>query len=119
MKFKVIAGVDKEFKLKSNKKDGLYLERSAGFLQSQKLVLTGNVAAFEQLTEESKSSFLKKAGWGTIGGIAFGPVGIAAGLWLTGKGKEISVACELKTGEKFVASVDNDTYKELLALSYC
>ncbi|HMM20635.1 MAG TPA: hypothetical protein PKA10_07830 [Selenomonadales bacterium] len=119
MKFEVIAGIDKQFKLKSNKKDGVFLERSTGFLQTQKVMLTENIASFEQLTEENKSSILKKAGWGTIGGLVFGPVGIAAGLWLTGKSKEISVACELKTGEKFVANIDNETYKTLLALSYC
>ena len=119
MKFKVIAGIDKEFKLKNNKKDGLYLERSAGFLKTEKLGITNNLESIEQITEENKNNLLAKAGWGTVGGLLLGPVGIAAGLWFTGKSKEICIACELKTGEKFVANVDSEVYKEFVALNYC
>lgn len=119
MKFKVIAGIDKDFSLKSSKKTGLFLERSTGFLQTEQIILTNNLASIEQITEENKNSILKKAGWGTVGGLVFGPIGLVAGLWLTGKGKEISMACELKSGQKFVANVDIEAYKELTALSYC
>lgn len=119
MKFKVIAGIDKEFKLKNGKKEGLYLERSAGFLKTEKLGITDNLESIEQITEENKNNILAKAGWGTLGLAAFGPIGLVAGLWLTGKGKEICIACELKSGEKFVASVDKETYKEFVALNYC
>lgn len=118
MKLTVIAGIDKEFKLKSNKKDGLYLERSTGFLQTEKIMITGNLSSLEQITEENRNSILTKAGWGTVGGLLLGPIGLAAGLWLTGKSKEICIACELQRGEKFVANVDSEAYKELIALTY-
>lgn len=119
MKFNIIAGIDKEFKLKNSKKDGLYLERSSGFLKTEKIKITDNLTSIDQVTEENKNSILAKAGWGTLGGVLLGPIGLAAGLWLTGKSKEICIACELKSGEKFVANVDTDAYKEFVALGYC
>ena len=119
MKFNIIAGMDKDFKLKNNKKDGLYIERPTGFFKSEKIAITDNLASIEQVTEENKNSILEKAGWGTLGGVLLGPIGLAAGLWLTGKNKEICIACELKSGEKFVANVDNVAYKEFVALMYC
>ena len=118
MKFEVLAGLDKDFKLKRNKSDGFYLERSSGFFQSEKIPLAGNIVSLEPITEENKTSILAKAGWGTVGGLIFGPVGVAAGLFLTGKTKEISIACELRTGIRFVANVDSEAYRELSAIHF-
>ena len=119
MKFKILSGVDEKFDLKKNRKDGLFIEKSAGLFKTEKINITGNLALLEQVTEENKTSILKKAGWGTVGALALGPIGLAAGLWLTGKSKEICIACELKSGEKFVATVDNDAFKEFKAAQYC
>ena len=119
MKFKILSGVDEKFDLKKNSKFGLFIEKSAGLFKTEKINITGNVALLEQVTEENKTSILKKAGWGTVGALALGPIGLAAGLWLTGKSKEICIACEVKSGEIFVATVDNDAFKEFKAAQYC
>lgn len=119
MKFKILSGVNEKFDLKKNGNLGLFVERSAGLFKTERIIITGNIEMLEQLTEENKSSILKKAGWGTVGALALGPIGLAAGLWLTGKSKEFCIACELKSGEKFVATVDNDAFKEFKAAQFC
>jgi len=66
--------------------------------------VTTDIIAVEQVTDENKNSVLGKAGWGTLGAVALGPVGMLAGLLLGGKSKEICFACKLSTGESFLVS---------------
>jgi hypothetical protein len=63
----------------------------------------------EQLTEENRQKWLAKAGWGLAGALAFGPIGVAAGLFLGGKGKKYSVICTMSDGRSFMAEVSDDT----------
>lgn len=66
--------------------------------------VTTDIVAVEQITNENKNSVLGKAGWGTLGAVALGPVGMLAGILLGGKSKEVCFACKLSTGESFLAS---------------
>lgn len=70
----------------------------------------------EQLTEENRQKWFAKAGWGLAGALAFGPIGIAAGLFLGGKGKKYSVVCTLSDNRSFMAEVSDDVYKKLIAM---
>jgi hypothetical protein len=70
----------------------------------------------EQLTEENRQKWLAKAGWGLAGALAFGPIGVAAGLFLGGKGKKYSVVCTLSDDRSFMAEVSDDIYKKLVAM---
>ncbi len=119
MKFEMIAGMnDNKYQLKKGMFAGYYLERSTGVFSDEEIKLEGNLITFEQLTEENKSSFLAKAGWGALGSLVLGPIGLAAGLFFAGNEKEITVAGELKDGQKFLAKVDKETFDALKALTY-
>lgn len=111
---------DDDFKLVSNREEIIFQKK--GLLGVEKIKISGNVQNIVQLTEENKQSMLKKAGWGFAGGViggvfGIGLVGMAAGLLAKGNKKEICFACELQTGEKFLAKTDNETFQKLLAIS--
>ncbi|MUP48606.1 hypothetical protein C3L57_05240 [Veillonellaceae bacterium M2-8] len=74
--------------------------------------LKNNIALLEKITEENKNKLFAKAGWGTLGELAFGPAGLLAGLLLGGHKKYITIAVQLKTQEKFIAECDTKTYKK-------
>lgn len=90
-----------------------YVDPDTGF---QYIPLVGNIASLQTVTEENKKSFIGKAGWGLVGGVALGGVGAIAGLIAGGNKKEIVIALSMKTGENVMATVDQDTFKWLLGI---
>lgn len=90
-----------------------YVDPDTGF---QYIPLVGNIASLQTVTEENKKSFIGKAGWGLVGGLALGGVGAIAGLIAGGNKKEIVIALSMKTGENVMATVDQDTFKWLLGI---
>ena len=93
------------------------LEIPEGFFKSRKVVLNDHLIAVEHITEENKYSILGKAGWGTLGAIALGPVGLLAGLVLGGNSKELCCACKLDTGEEFLVSCEVEECQKLKSLA--
>ena len=54
-------------------------------------------------------------GWGAVGAIALGPVGLLAGLLLGGKKKEVTFVARFKDGRKLLATTDNGTFTKIKA----
>lgn len=123
IKFKVIASdLPKEFELdfENNK---LCFKKKKDLVEC--VYISGEVADIQQITEENKQSLLKKAGWGVVGGVVGGIIaaplavtGLLAGVIAKGNKKEVSFACELKSGHKFVAVADSNNYQKLLTQLY-
>ncbi len=88
-----------------------------GFFKSRKVSLNDHLVAVEHITEENKYSILGKAGWGTLGAIALGPVGLLAGIVLGGNSKELCCACKLDTGEEFLVSCETEECQKLKSLA--
>jgi len=85
--------------------------------ENNKIEITrGSLKDIEQLTEENRQKWLAKAGWGLAGTLAFGPIGLAAGLFLGGKGKKYSVILTLSDDRSFMAEASDDVYKKLVAM---
>lgn len=80
--------------------------------------ITKDIKNIEIVTEETKKKFIGSAGWGLVGGLALGPLGLIAGILAGGNKKEILIACELKNDKRFIAIVDSKLYKNLLSVSY-
>ncbi len=126
MKFEILAGdFDKNCKLKIASSGAMHLEKSNGFLNTEKIPLHGRIANVMQVTEENKSSLLAKAGWGTagavVGGIVAAPLalaGLLAGVIAKGNKKEVCIAITLKSGQRILANTDQDTYKKFLMDSF-
>ena len=64
--------------------------------------------------EANVKKFGGAAGWGVVGGLALGPLGLLAGVALGGNKKEVTFVARFKDGRKFLATVDNKTYTKIL-----
>ncbi|MFZ5763332.1 MAG: hypothetical protein ACOY8P_10455 [Thermodesulfobacteriota bacterium] len=80
--------------------------------------LAGNIDRVEIMTEENKKKMLSTAAWGAVGALAIGPVGLLAGALSGGNKKEITFACYLKDGRKFMGTTDSKTYTKLQSLCF-
>jgi len=55
-------------------------------------------------------------GWGLVGAVALGPVGLIAGVILGSKGKrEVTFIAKFKDGRKFIATTDSKTWVSIQA----
>jgi hypothetical protein len=71
--------------------------------------------AMEEITEDNKVKFGSAVGWGVAGALLAGPLGLAAGAVLGGRGKKVLFAVKLSDGREFVAETDPTTYGKLRA----
>lgn len=94
------------------------LELSWGWGSGSKVDLVKFLKTAEIMTEENKSSFIGKVGWGAVGGLTLGLSGLAAGALAGGNSKELTVACELVDGRKFISVVDSDVYQRMLKVTF-
>ncbi len=91
----------------------------------QIVLLKGQVAKVEQVTEDNKKKILGSVGWGTagmvVGGLIAAPIALIAGLagiLAGGNKKEVCFVCHLKDGRKFMAVSDQKIYQNFLVLSF-
>lgn len=69
----------------------------------------------EVASEENVKRIGGTIGWGAVGMVAAGPVGLLAGLLLGGKKKEITFVAKFKDGRRLFATTDNGTFIKLQA----
>jgi hypothetical protein len=73
-----------------------------------------NIEKIEEVTENNKVSLLGAAGWGVVGGVLTGGIGILAGAILGGRGKTTTFAIRLKDGSQFLCTSNTKAYVKLL-----
>lgn len=93
------------------------LKDSRFFGSDRNYRIENNLINITPITEENKSSFIGKAGWGLAGTIALGPLGLLAGVLSGGNKKVMCCAFEMLPEYKFVAEVDVKAYHELNAIA--
>jgi len=71
--------------------------------------------SIEVASEESVKKLGGTVGWGAVGALALGPIGLLAGLMLGGKGKDVTFIALHKDGRKFMATTDAKTYTKIQA----
>jgi len=67
--------------------------------------------------ERSAVKVLGAAGWGTVGALVAGPVGLLAGAVLGGRGQKAVFVARFKDGKKLVAECDKATWAKMLGAS--
>lgn len=89
-------------------KAGTDVRFAGGRLQIQKgmfsfeRVQLEDVASFEVVTEENKASILGKVGWGAVGALALGPLGLLAGVLGGGNRRDRVMAVEFRDGRRIL-----------------
>lgn len=59
-----------------------------------------DISDFQIVTEENKTSILGKVGWGAVGAIALGPLGLLAGVIGGGNRQDRVMALETRDGKR-------------------
>lgn len=77
-----------------------------------------NLETVEIATEENVKKLGGTLGWGAVGAVVLGPLGLLAGLLLGGKKKEITFVAKFKDGRKLLATTDNRTFTKLKAATF-
>ena len=76
------------------------------------------LVSVEIATEENVKKLGGTLGWGGVGGVLLGPVGLLAGLMLGGKKKKITFAALFSDGRKLLATTDSKTFTQLQAAAF-
>src|SRR5690606_36515607 len=98
-------------------KPSYLLMKNEGKFLREKIFIT-EVAELEVASEESVKRIGGTVGWGAVGGVLLGPVGLLAGLLAGGRGKDVTFVCKLKDGRKFMATAPSKVYTELSAVRF-
>ncbi len=73
------------------------------------------LATIELASEESVKRVGGTLGWGVVGGVLLGPVGLLAGLLAGGRGKDVTFIATFKDGRKLLGTTDNKSYISMSA----
>ncbi|MBA9034329.1 MULTISPECIES: hypothetical protein [Rhizobium] len=92
------------------------MKKPKGFFRES--IRIDEVDTVEVASEESVKRLGGTLGWGAVGGLILGPVGLLAGLLAGGRGKDVTFVCKLKDGRKFLATAPSKTYTELQAVTF-
>ncbi|WHA40148.1 hypothetical protein [Agrobacterium larrymoorei] len=76
------------------------------------------VVSIDIVTEQNSTSILKKAGWGFVGSVALGPLGLLAGVLGGGNRHEKIVAIEFTDGKRALLQCDTKSYGEMMRLTF-
>ncbi len=66
-------------------------------------------------SEESVKKIGGTVGWGAVGALALGPVGLLAGVILGGNKKEVTFVAKFKDGRKMLATTDSKAFTKMQA----
>jgi hypothetical protein len=114
--FKVIAGDFGEGRTGQVLVGPLYRKSGQGFNMPGRVHIgTGQIEALEIATEENLKKMGGAIGWGIVGGLALGPVGLIAGALAGGRQTEITFVCKFKDGRKFLGSCDAKVFADIKA----
>ena len=93
------------------------LRISTGFLSSVGYTAE-EVVSVQQVTQENSRSLMSKAGWGAVGAVALGPVGLLAGLLGAGNRTSLVLAVEFKDGKRALIQGQSKEAVKVLALGF-
>ncbi len=77
-----------------------------------------SVEEIQEITDENKVKVLGVAGWGALGGLALGPLGLIAGMVLGGRGKVVVCAVKFKDGKQALLEVNQKEWTNIVAARF-
>ena len=92
---------------------------SKSFWWGEKYDLRKQLVSFEQLDEQKARSLAGAAGWGFVGTVALGPLGLLAGALFGGRAQDqYTFAAELSDGQKFMATCPGKIWTKLQGIGF-
>lgn len=93
---------------------GLFIKENH-FQLSTGLIPITDLITLEVADEDNVKKIGGSMGWGVVGGVLAGPVGILAGALLGGNKKETTFVAELSDGRQFIGTVDSKSFMQVHA----
>lgn len=90
----------------------------ANIWKGETIDLKLNAENIEALDEEKVKKLAGTAGWGLAGAVLLGPLGAIGGMLLGGNKKQVTFACYLSDGRKFMATTDSKTWTKIMAAKF-
>lgn len=103
----------KEHQFLDSKSGILVMKKEGKFLREK--IPVSEIQELEIASEESVKRIGGTVGWGAVGGVLLGPVGLLAGLLAGGRSKDTTFVCKLKDGRKFMGTASSKLYTKLSA----
>ncbi|WP_431221731.1 hypothetical protein ACQ86O_14680 [Serratia sp. L9] len=94
---------------------GVLSIKTGAFQLSGESVTGDKFESIEISTEENVKKIGGAVGWGTVGGVLAGPVGILAGAMLGGNKKQVTFILGLTDDRQLMGTTDAKAYTELVA----
>lgn len=69
-------------------------------------------------TEENMKRMGGTIGWGIVGGLALGGIGLLAGILAGGRSKEVTFVCKSKDGRKLFGKCDQKIFTQMQAACF-
>lgn len=75
----------------------------------------GDLESVEMASEANVKKLASTVGWGAVGGLALGPVGLLAGLIAGGRKNEVTFVARFKNGKRILATADRKAFLAMQA----
>lgn len=105
-------------------KQGINVIRTATDIQFQnsawkfEKIPLRDVSSFDIVTENNRASIMGKVGWGALGAVALGPIGLLAGVLGGGNKKDRVMAISFSDGRKVLLKGDAKDAEALTAATF-
>lgn len=96
--------------LEINATGGCLFVKTGAFQLTGETIHGSRLVTIESASEDSVKKVGGAIGWGVVGGVLAGPVGLLAGALLGGNKKEVTFVAELDDGRKFMGTTDHKTF---------
>lgn len=114
--FEILAGDFQKSKNAQFAGGSFHLPVDGKFLREK--IPSGQVEDLDVASEENVKRMAGSIGWGVVGGLALGGIGVIAGLLAGGTKKEVTFVCKFKDGRRMLARADNKTFTEIKASQF-
>jgi hypothetical protein len=85
---------------------------------SAETIAATTLSELEVASEESVKKLGGTVGWGAVGLVALGPVGLLAGLLLGGNKKDVTFVAKFNDGRKMLATTDSKSFTQMKAATF-
>lgn len=79
---------------------------------------SNELSSVQLASEENLKKLSGTLGWGAVGALALGPLGLLAGALVGGRKKEVTFIAEFKDGRRLLATTDNKTFLQIQAAAF-
>ena len=90
---------------------------SGGFFSSQ-VYTVDQIEMLEEVSEENKASVAGKLGWGAAGAVAFGGLGLLAGVLAGGNRNKVVFAVQFKDGKRALIECSRKEFTAISAATF-